>query len=296
MYFETADIFINPLIPPIVAFVISSICSIGGISGAFILLPFQMSVLGFNTPSVSATNHLFNIVGIPGGVYRYFKEGRMLFPLAVTILVGTIPGVLLGTIIRLEFLPDPFSFQIFAGFLILYIAIQLIRNILERKNEKTILSKNNEIGKTEIIKFNFRFFKYRFNDIEYKVSTLLLALLATFVGLAGGVYGIGGGAIIAPILVSFFKLPIYTIAGACLLGTLATSFFAVIFFQILSPYYPQLSVSPDWLLGFLFGLGGLAGTYFGARLQKYIPPIYIKIFLVAVLLFVAFNYLSKLFF
>jgi len=31
-----------------------------GISGAFLLLPFQMSVLGFSTPSVSATNFLYN--------------------------------------------------------------------------------------------------------------------------------------------------------------------------------------------------------------------------------------------
>jgi hypothetical protein len=39
-----------------------------GISGAFLILPFQMSVLGFVTPSVSATNFLYNVVGTPGGI------------------------------------------------------------------------------------------------------------------------------------------------------------------------------------------------------------------------------------
>lgn len=294
MYFETADIFINPFLPPLIAFLISTLASIGGVSGAFILLPFQMSFLGFNTPSVSATNHLFNIVGIPGGVYRYYKEGRMLLPLATIILLGTIPGALFGTIIRLEFLPDPYSFQIFAGFLILYIAAQLIKNIINIKNQTPSKNINNANAKTEIIVFNFRILKYKFNDIEYNVSTILLASLTAIVGLLAGIYGIGGGAIIAPIVVTFFKLPIYSIAGACLLGTLATSFFALIFYQILSPFYPQLSVTPDWLLGFLFGLGGLAGTYLGARLQKFIPAVYIKLILVAALLYLSINYLSKL--
>jgi len=49
----------------------------GGISGAFLLLPFQMSFLNFTSPSVSSTNFVYNIVAIPSGVYRYIKEGRM---------------------------------------------------------------------------------------------------------------------------------------------------------------------------------------------------------------------------
>ena len=33
----------------------------GGVSGAFLLLPFQVSVLGFTSPAVSPTNLIFNI-------------------------------------------------------------------------------------------------------------------------------------------------------------------------------------------------------------------------------------------
>jgi len=35
--------------------------------------------------------------------------------------------------------------------------------------------------------------------------------------------------------------------------------------------------SPDWALGTLFGLGGLAGTYLGAATQKHIPQRVLKI-------------------
>jgi hypothetical protein len=70
-------------IPPVVAFTISFFTSMAGISGAFLLLPFQMSVLGFTTTSVTSTNFLFNVTGTPGGVYRYIKECRFAWPVAL---------------------------------------------------------------------------------------------------------------------------------------------------------------------------------------------------------------------
>ncbi|MEE9496832.1 MAG: hypothetical protein V3V39_09925 [Desulfobacterales bacterium] len=48
--------------------------SMGGILAAFLLLLFQISVLGATTPSVTATNFLYDVVGTPGGVYRYARE------------------------------------------------------------------------------------------------------------------------------------------------------------------------------------------------------------------------------
>ena len=66
--FPIAGIKTHLFIPPAVAFAISFFTSMAGISGAFLLLPFQMSVLGFTTTSVTSTNFLFNVTGTPGGV------------------------------------------------------------------------------------------------------------------------------------------------------------------------------------------------------------------------------------
>lgn len=76
-------------------------------------------------------------------------------------------------------------------------------------------------------------------------------------GIIGGVYGIGGGAIIAPFCVTFFGLPIYTVAGAALMGTFLTSIAGVGYYSGIAPIYEHLgmAVAPDWLLGFLFGVG-----------------------------------------
>jgi len=119
--------------------------------------------------------------------------------------------------------------------------------------------------------------------------------LSFIVGIVGGIYGIGGGAIIAPFFMSIFGLPVYTVAGAALMGTFVTSVAGVIFFQGIAPFYPNMSVAPDWLLGSLFGLGGIAGMYLGARFQKFVPAKVIKWMLSAIIIFTAFKYISGFF-
>jgi len=104
MFFQAAGIEVALWIPPLVAFAISFFTSMGGVSGAFLLLPFQMSFLGYTNPSVSATNQLFNIVAIPSGVYRYWKEGRMVWPLTWVVVAGTLPGVFIGAVVMFTLL------------------------------------------------------------------------------------------------------------------------------------------------------------------------------------------------
>ena len=125
--FQVAGIKTYLSIPPVVAFIISFFTSMAGISGAFLLLPFQISILGFTTTSVTSTNFLFNVTGTPGGVYRYIKECRFAWPLALIIVTGIIPGVLIGYHIRMRLLPDPKAFEFFVGIVLLLVAIKLIR-------------------------------------------------------------------------------------------------------------------------------------------------------------------------
>ncbi len=103
MYFPVAGIEVSPWLPPLVAFGISFFTSMGGISGGFLLLPFQVSFLGFDSPSVSATNHIFNIVAIPSGVYRYIREGRMFVP--AKLIKAILAFAILFTVVRYLGLP-----------------------------------------------------------------------------------------------------------------------------------------------------------------------------------------------
>lgn len=306
MFFEVAGITVHPLIPPLVAFLISAFTSTGGVSGAFIILPFQVSVLGFTSPAVSATNQLYNVVAIPSGVYRYVREGRMVWPLTWIVIAGTLPGVLIGALVRINYLTSPIAFKIFAGFVLLYIGFRLLRegfaskasistNVEERFNQEVRKYRSSngrfKLPRAKVRVFNFKILEYEFVGEVFRVRVVPIFIVSSIVGIVGGIYGIGGGAIMAPIYVAFFHLPVYTVAGPALMGTFITSVFGVLFYQVLAPFYPHLAVAPDWKLGILFGLGGIVGMYVGARLQKFLPAKSIKLVLSLVIIFLALRYI-----
>lgn len=322
MYFATAGIEVAFWIPPMVAMVISFFTAMGGVSGAFLLLPFQISFLGYSNPSVSATNQVFNIIAIPSGVFRYWRERRMVWPLVAVVIAGTLPGVFLGAIIRLNYLPNPTHFKLFAAAVLFYIGGRMVRELLlspasdsagragEGRFQQLVRSyrhtakQHRSYGPSCAIKANLVVFVtrftwkrigYTFYGETFDVSLWGIVTLSFIVGIIGGIYGIGGGAIIAPFFITFFGLPVYTIAGAALMGTFVTSLAGVAFYQGLAPLYPHMAVAPDWSLGLLFGLGGMIGMYAGARCQKYVSPRFIKGMLAAVIVFTATKYVVDFF-
>jgi uncharacterized membrane protein YfcA len=313
-HFPVSSVETWVFLPPVVAFVVSFFTSMGGVSGAFLLLPFQMSYLDFTTPSVSATNFVYNIVAIPSGVYRYVKEGRMAWPLTWVVIVGTLPGVFIGYYLRVLYLPDPNAFKAFVGCVLLYLGVRLLyemtpfsqrgRQAMKALDEK-FKEQTRSIKETRTVRmasglpagavirtvsFSLTRVEYDFWGQRFSFSTPGMFCLAFVVGIIGGTYGIGGGAIIAPFCVAVFRLPVYTVAGAALMGTFLTSIAGVFFYSVV-PLKAGLSTAPDWQLGFLFGTGGLVGMYCGARLQKYVPQRFIKATLGLLILFLAVRYI-----
>lgn len=265
MLFEASGIVVPLWLPPLVALAISFFTSMVGVSGAFLLLPFQMSVLGYVAPSVSATNLVYNLVAIPGGVWRYVREDRMDWRLAWIVAAGTLPGLLAGWWLRLNWLLDPRAFKLFVGTVLLWLALKLVGKRHPGTNPPAGGNGRARLG-----------------------AVFGLALV---VGVIGGAYGIGGGSIMAPILVAVFCLPVHGVAGAALFGTLVTSVAGVAIYQFL-PAPPGIATQPDWALGALFGLGGLAGMYLGARTQKHVPPRVLELGIALILALLAGAYVA----
>ncbi len=295
MYFAVSGVETPIWLPPLVAFVVSFFTSMGGVSGAFLLLPFQMSFLGFTSPSVSPTNLVYNIVSIPSGVWRYLKEGRMVWPLTWVVIAGTLPGVILGGFIRLIWLPDPGPFKVFVGCVLLYIGVRMFMDLAQKAAAPAPAPAEGHFV-VELRSFSLGQLSFDFAGQNYTCSTPGIFGLSLAVGIVGGTYGIGGGAIVAPFFVAVYGLPVHAVAGAALMGTFVTSVVGVAFYQAIAPWYAgQMAVAPDWLLGALFGIGGLAGMYCGARLQKYVRAAWIKVMLGLILVGTAAKYLIGFF-
>ena len=290
--FPVSGVETSLLLPPLVSFVISFFSSMAGVTGAFLILPFQMSVLGFTTPSVSATNFVYNVVGTPGGVVRYLREGRMGWPLAFTITIGTLPGVLAGYYIRVLYLPEPRNFKLFVGIILLYLGVRVIQKVLHRGVQETPAAHND--FRVRNITFNFTRMGFDFQARRVEFSLAAIIILALAVGVIGGIYGIGGGAIIAPFCVAFLNIPVHTVAGAAIFGTFATSVAGVAIYSLV-PLYNGHPAPPDWMLGALFGFGGLLGMYLGASCQKYVPERAIQVILALIIFTVSANYILQFF-
>jgi uncharacterized protein len=219
-----------------------------GISGAVLLLPFQVSVLGTPSPAVTPTNLLYNVVATPGALYRYWRQGQAGGRLALLLIAGTVPGVIAGSVIRVELLPGPRVFDLVVAAVLLPLGAWLA---LTRPAPAA------DPGRAARL-----------------IPTPVLVVLAAAVGCVGGIYGIGGGSILAPILIGSGRPPTQ-VAPAALASTFVTSVAGVVTFTILSAH-EHGSVAPAWSTGIALGIGGLAGGYTGARIQSHLPDALIR--------------------
>jgi len=230
------------------AFVIAVVASPAGISGAALLLPFQVSVLGTPSPAVTPTNLLYNVVATPGAIYRYWRQGQTGGRLTRLLVAGTLPGVVAGSIIRVELLPGARVFDLVVGAVLTPLAgwIAVSRPSPQAKSAQP----------------------------GYQIPSFALVVVSAAVGCVGGIYGIGGGSILAPVLIGGGQPP-SEVAPAALASTFVTSIAGVITFTTLS-IHQHLHVAPDWLTGIALGIGGLAGAYTGARIQARLPDLLIR--------------------
>ena len=232
------------------AFIISAVATPAGISGAVLLLPFQVSVLGTPSPAVTPTNLLYNVVSTPGALYRYWRQHQTGGRLALLLTTGTLPGVITGSVIRVELVPGPRVFDLLVAALLLPLGVWLTAARPARNHDL-----DQPAGPTR------------------HIPAPVLIALATLTGCIGGIYGIGGGAILSPILIGTGRPPA-EVAPAALASTFVTSLGGVLTFIILS--IREGSVAPNWPTGIALGIGGIAGGYLGARLQHRLPDTLIR--------------------
>jgi uncharacterized membrane protein YfcA len=230
------------------AYVVATLATPAGISGAVLLLPFQVGVLGTPSPAVTPTNLLYNVIATPGALYRYWRQRQTGGSLAALLIAGTVPGVIAGSVIRVELLPGARVFDL------------VIAGVLVPLGSWLALTRSPEQGGQA--------------RRERAITAPVLILLAAAVGCVGGIYGIGGGSILAPILIGSGRSP-SQVAPAALASTFVTSVAGVSTFAILSLQH-RGAIAPDWPTGVALGAGGLAGAYTGARLQSRLPEAVIR--------------------
>ena len=224
------------------AFLLALATTPAGVSGAVLLLPIQLSILHVPSPAITPTNLLFNVAAVPGGLLRFWHERRLLNHLTWLLVAGTLPGVVAGAVIRVELLSGGRAFQLVAAGVLLPLGLWLALGSQRLQPTRPTPTRRRRSG---------------------------IWALSLVVGTVGGIYGIGGGSILAPILLAL-GYSAFEVAPATLAATFLTSIGGIVTYQVLQATHGG-AIAPDWALGAFLGAGGFAGSYLGARLQRHLP-------------------------
>jgi uncharacterized membrane protein YfcA len=177
-------------------------------------------------------------------------------------VAGTLPGVIAGAAIRVYLLPGPRAFRLVVAAVLLPLGCWLVARTLRPAG-----------------------------PAPTPFSGPRITAMALAVGVVGGVYGIGGGSILGPILVGS-GLAVAVVAPAALAATFVTSIVGAATYAVLA-VNARGSIAPDWAVGCACGLGGLIGGYLGARLQSHLPERRLRLLLGALAIVLAAVYLAE---
>ena len=244
-----------------IAFAVAVATAPVGISGAVFLVPVQLSVLGTASQAVAATNLLYNLIAIPGPLLSYRQRGRLWGRMAKLMVLGTVPGMAIGVALRVTAFSGSDSYLLLVAAVLGSLGLWLLFHPAPR------------------------------GDAQARLGTGAVVTVSAAVGAVGGIYGIGGGALLAPLLVGA-GFAVVEVAPAALLTTLITSAAGLVFFFFASAV-GAAGFLPEWPVALALGLGGLSGGFAGATLQPRLPEDTLRYLLAFVALGAAVFYLLR---
>lgn len=250
------------LVALLAGFLVAAVTTPVGVSGAVFLLPVQMSLLGVPNPQLTPTNLVFNVVSGPGGLLRYLRRRQLDGTLALQLIAGSVPGVVLGALLRVYVVADPQVFRLLAVGVLVPSGLLILRPPAP-------------------------------GSLQRRLRPRTVVALAFAVGTIGGIYGIGGGSVLGPILVGT-GMAVARVAPAALASTWVTSIVGVATYAVISSY-AEGPIAPDWSLGLAAGIGGLGGGWVGASVQPRIPEAGLRRLLGVLALLLATWYLCQSF-
>ena len=225
---------------PLFGFLIGTIASMVGIGGGVFIVPLLALLYGFDPSQAVGTSLTSIIFTSIASTLNYSRQKRIYYKTGILLAITTVPGAYLGA--YLTSLLSSRELGLIFGLFLIFVALRMIASFhVSTKNTE----RENHNVKSEADLFNSR-------------TKLLSGIaLSFFGGLASGLLGIGGGALLVPIMTLVMAIPIHF--------AVATSMFTMIFTS-------TSGVTQHYMLGNIQIAHALAlalGTIFGAQLGAY---------------------------
>lgn len=246
-----------------------------GIGGGVVIVPALILLSGFTIVQANGTSlaALLLPVGILA-VMSYYKAGLINIRISALVAVGLLLGVVLGSFIALNIPTSVLKF--FYGLFLLYVSWNFLNpKELYFKYIKKISRKSEDEINVEKTTDSYPFFFY-----------LLVGITA---GILSGMFGIGGGLVIVPVLMTFLKFDTKKAVGTSLGALLLPVTLPGVIM-----YYNADQLNINYALTVAAGL--LIGALFGAKITISLPSKTVKRIYAVFLLIMGLNFILDSFF
>ncbi|WP_404453958.1 sulfite exporter TauE/SafE family protein [Virgibacillus necropolis] len=241
----------------IICFIVGIVTAFGGsligLGGGIILIPALLFLHQISSEFAWATPQ--TIVGISlivmvftalSSTISYLKKGRVDYKTGLLLLSGSIPGGILGSWLNQFVAAEKFSFY----FGILMVVLSLLF-LLKRKAISEEPSSSQK---------NMRSFHFDGKTYHYSVSFWTAFIVSLLVGTLAGLFGIGGGSIMVPVMILLFGFPAHI--------AVATSMFMIVFISIISAGTHIILGHVSWQYVLFFIPGAWIGGTIGAKVNQ----------------------------
>jgi uncharacterized protein len=249
-----------------------------GIGGGFLLVPL-LNVLGVPYNIAVGTSLVQIAVSALTGTIIHFRQRYIHFTIGLLLLTGSIIGSEAGARL-LDILKNLRAFDIVMNSL--FLGLLGIVSVFMYKNARSI-NGNNKKDPVKPIDLHCFSIKVRFFPLKKtvvitdgcscvnEINIFYLVLAGFLTGALSGLLGVGGGFILAPIMIGVFKIPAVMTVG--------TGLFQMIFTSLYGAGTHFVKGNVDLKLAIVLVVGGAAGSFLGARLTKKIRGKKIRLFL-----------------
>jgi len=242
---------IDVLLIAIYAIAVGTISSMVGIGGGIFNTPLLILVFFFDAQHASATALVAALFVAAASTPKYWKQNpRPIIPKAGLFLaITTIPGSLTGVFLR-TLIAEDYILRLIFGISLFPVAIKML---FAKKRKK-------DGDKSEIEDYDFS---------ALSPQRLAFSLFGAFIGgVAAGLLGIGGGAVIVPVLSLLMGVP--------MLAAVSTSMFTMIFTASAGTVlnYATGFIDPAYALA--LGVGMIAGGQIGPPLAARVNAVQLK--------------------
>lgn len=291
IYLPIAELPISVLLVLGLSGAVGFISGLFGVGGGFLLTPLLIFL--DIPPAVAVATVAAQIAGSSmTGALTYWRR-RLLDPrLGMVLVAGGLAGTVLGVLFfnsmrrlgQLELVITLSYVTLFTiiGGLMLYDAIRAALRVRSGKP-----ARRRRQGGTHPWWMGLPW-RMRFRQSRLYASAIPFLLLSTVIGFIGAVLGVGGGFIIVPALIYFFRVPAAVVVGTSLFQILITMTGATILHAVTNQ-------SVDMVLAILLLIGGVMGAQFGGRASRNLNVESFRLLLALLILSVGMRFAVELF-